>query len=367
MSLQQHNPNIVCLGVSHHTAPVDVRERFAIAPSRLDEAAARFKRIEGVGELVILSTCNRVEFYAAGDGLASGYEAFDHFFREHAGLGGDGLAALYRYDFPHSVEHLFRVASGLDSMVMGETEITGQVKQAYQQASCGGHTSRYLNRLFQKAFQAAKQVRTRTGINRGAISVGSVAVDLAGRIFGELSSCRVMVVGAGENSERTARSLVSRGVRDVLVANRSTERALALAESMSGRAVPLAQWESQVPATDILIASTAAPHYIIDKAKLAPRLDHRGDRPLFLIDIAVPRDVAPDVNDLDGVYLYDIDSLQAIADNSLRERRLQAGQCEAIVREQAREFSEWFGSARRRLQRPSATGGGGLVSSEAGA
>lgn len=334
-------PNIVCLGLSHHSAPVDLRERFSISPPRLPEALQKFRSIEGVSEAVILSTCNRVEFYAAGDGLVSGFEAFDHFLREHSGMESLGLDPLYRYDFPHSATHLFRVVCGLDSMVVGETEITGQVKQAYETASSAGFTSRLLNKLFQRAFQVAKNIRSKTGINRGAVSVGSVSVDLASKIFGDLSKCRVMILGAGENSERTARSLISRGVRDVLVANRSLERARALADAMDGMAIPLENWHAEIRNIDILIASTAAPHPIIDRAKLEPLLAGRADRPLFLIDIAVPRDIHPDVNGLDNVYLYDIDSLDTIAQQALHERRIEADLCQRLIDAHVSEFIGW--------------------------
>ncbi len=342
MAISEQKPNIVCLGLSHHSAPVEVRERFAVSPPRIQAALDRFRSIEGVSEALILSTCNRVEFYAAGEELRAGYHAFDQFLREHSGMESLGLDTLYRYDFPHSATHLFRVVSGLDSMVVGETEITGQVKQAYKTASQAGATSRLLNKLFQRAFQVAKHIRTKTGINKGAVSVGSVAVDLAGKIFGDLSRCRVMILGAGENSERTARSLLSRGVRDVRVANRSIERAQALAASLNGMAVPLDNWQSEIDSIDILIASTAAPHPIIDRKRLEPLLASRAERPLFLIDIAVPRDVHPDVNALDNVYLYDIDSLEAIANMALNDRRIESDVCQRLIEAHVAEFAEWL-------------------------
>lgn len=334
-------PNIVCVGMSHHTAPVGMRERLAVTPARMGGALERVMRGTGASEAVILSTCNRVEIYAAGIGLRVADVGLERLLVGGSGGSGDA-GVVYRHGFPHSVEHLFRVVCGLDSMVVGETEITGQVKEAYRMASEHGGTGRYLNRVFQRAFQVAKHARTRTGINRGSVSVGSVSVELAGKIFGDLSGCRVMVVGAGENSERTARSLISRGVRDVIVANRSISKARSLAEAMNGRAVPLSDWMEEIPGVDILIASTAAPHYIIDRERLAPRIERRGDKPLFLIDIAVPRDVAPDVNALGGVYLYDIDSLRAIADQSIRERQLEVRECEGMVLDHVDGLREWM-------------------------
>lgn len=340
--MRMTDANVVCLGVSHRTAPLEVRERFAVSPGRLESALCQLAEVDGVEEAVIVSTCNRVEFYASGPSLRAESAGLTEFLRRHSGLPCDDPAVCYRYDFPRSVEHLFRVGCGMESMVTGETEILGQVKQAYRVASDRRFTGTLLNKLFQRAFHVAKQVRTKTGINRGAVSVGSVAVELAGKIFGDLSACRVMIVGAGENSERTARSLMSRGVSRILVANRSAERANALADTMRGRAVPLEKWEDEIGGVDILIASTAAPHQIIDRAKLAPHMRGRSDRPLFIIDIAVPRDVAPDANEIENVYLFDIDSLQALAEQSIRERRLKVSEGEGMVREHVEAFSDWM-------------------------
>jgi glutamyl-tRNA reductase len=244
------------------------------------------------------------------------------------------------------VQHLFRVAAGLDSMVVGETEVLGQAKQAYEAARNSGTAGPLLHRLFQRAFRVAKEVRTHTDITRGAVSVGSVAVELAGKIFGQLSRTKVLVVGAGETSERTARALVSRGVRDLRVANRSAERAENLAAAVGGRAIPFAGWENQCREVDILISSTASPEPLLTREKLAPMLHVRWARPLFIIDIAVPRDIAPDVNEMDSVYLYDIDSLQTIADQSLAQRRQQVTAGEEIIREHVADFGKWLHGAR---------------------
>ncbi len=252
--------------------------------------------------------------------------------------------AFYHHDSPASVEHLFRVASGLDSMVLGETEILGQVKQAYQAASGAGTTSRVLNKLFQRAFQAAKQVRTDTGVGRGTVSVASAAVDLAERLFGDLGRCRALVLGAGETGERTARALLSRGVRPaaLAVANRSPERAAALAAELGGRAV--AQWdawEHEAGAADILITSTAATRAIVTAAQLGRIMRARNDRPLFVIDIAVPRDVEPAANDIEGVYLYDIDALQEIARQGLVSRERELAACAGLIGRHVEEFESW--------------------------
>lgn len=336
---------IVCLGLSHHTAPIEVRERFAIPDGELPGVAAELSRVSGLGEAVIVSTCNRVEFYVAAEDAEHGLAAVRDFMaaRGHAPEGG----AFFRHTSPRAIRHLFRVVSGLDSMVIGETEILGQVKKAYAAASGGGATSRHLNKLFQRAFNVAKEVRTKTAITRGAVSVGSAAVELAERIFGRLSECHVMILGAGETSEMTAGALKARGVKTIFVANRSYDRAVALATAMQGRAIHFEDWSRDFHEVDILIGSTAAPHHVLTKEKLAPMMHSRPDRPLFCIDLAVPRDFDPAVNDLDGVYLYDIDSLQRIADGSLAVRRQELVVCEEMIERHVTEFSEWLAAGTR--------------------
>jgi glutamyl-tRNA reductase len=316
--------NIFCVGISHHTASVETRERYA-APS---SPSAALQQPIGCAEALFLSTCNRVELYAASadyiptQTIASFLAAQSH---------ADEADFFYRYEERECVQHLFRVAAGLDSMVVGETEILGQAKKAYAAARESGTAGPYLHRLFQRAFRVAKQVRSSTEITRGAVSVGSVAVDLAQKIFGKLHGRKVLIVGAGENAERTARALVSRGVDDLRLTNRSADRAANLAEGVGARTVPFESWLSQCHEIDILISSTAANEPILTQEKLAPILARRVDRPLFIIDIAVPRDVAPQVNEMDGVYLYDIDSLQSVAEQSLALRREQVVAGEAII------------------------------------
>ena len=266
--------------------------------------------------------------------------------------GGRKWRCFIDYEALHCVQHLFRVASGLDSMVIGETEILGQAKKAYAAARESGSAGPYLHRLFQRAFRVAKQVRTRTGITRGAVSVGSVAVDLAEQIFGHFETRKVLLLGAGEASERTARALLKRGVSDIRVTNRSPERAETLAALICGRAVPMEDWEIHCREVDIIISSTAAPSPIVTRENLEPLLNHRLDRPLFIIDIAVPRDVAPDVNEMEGVFLYDIDSLQSIAQQSLALRRQQIAAGEEIIAEHVNDFSGWFVAARERMMNP---------------
>jgi glutamyl-tRNA reductase len=348
--------NLFCIGLSHHLADVATLEHFGgdIEIDRLLQEA-------GCAEAVVLSTCNRVEVYGAADARVStldiarclnrkidppslGYGVADKHRLESA--------PFYRYEDDACVRHLFRVASGLDSMVVGETEILGQTKKAYESARAAGSAGKYLHRLFQRAFRVAKHVRTHTEIGRGAVSVGSVAVDLAQKIFGDLRNCKVLVIGAGETSERTVRALVSRGVADLRVSNRSPERAESLVAALGGRAVEFDDWMEQCREIDILITSTASEIPLLSREKLAPILRERIDRPLFIIDIAVPRDVAPDVNALEGVYLYDIDSLQSIAEQSMATRRAQMAAAEEIISEHVREFIELIARGLNRAASP---------------
>jgi glutamyl-tRNA reductase len=331
---------IVCLGLSHHTAAIELRERFALPDSEIAEAAKTLAGTAGLGEAVIISTCNRVEYYAAAESAGAAFESLHRFI---AGRCSEPDAdAFFRHATQRSVEHLFRVVSGLDSMVLGETEILGQVKKAYETAQKSGATGRHLNKLFQRAFNVAKEVRTKTNITRGSVSVGSAAVELAGRIFGGLQNCHVMILGAGETSEMTAGALQARGVKAIFVANRSYERAAALAEKMGGKAIHFEEWARDFHDVDILIGSTAAPHHVVTRETLQPLMRHRPDRPLFCIDLAVPRDFEPSINDLEGVYLYDIDSLQQIADESMAVRRQEVIACEQIIGRHAADFLKWL-------------------------
>ncbi len=349
---------ILCLGLSHHTAPLEIREKFAIPDGELGATAAALARVDGLGEAVIVSTCNRVEFYVGARDSAQGLVSVGEFVAARTGI-SDG-ASLFRHVTANSIRHLFRVVCGLDSMVLGETEILGQVKKAYQTAQSSGATSRHLNKLFQRAFNVAKEVRTNTNITRGSVSVGSVAADLAERIFGKLAQCKVMILGAGETSEMTAGALQARGVKTIFVANRSHDRAITLAEKMNGRAIHFDEWMNEFRDVDILIGSTAAPHHVITHDQLAPIMRTRRDRPLFCIDLAVPRDIEPAVNKIDGVYLYDIDSLQKEADHSMAVRRQELVVCEGLIERHVVEFGDWLkgGWQRSALAYSTAASGG---------
>lgn len=338
--------NLIVLGVSHHSAPVELRERFACSES---EAPALLERVRGAGlgeEAVLVSTCNRVELYVStGRPAAEAAPVLREFFLRDRGVVEPCGRQLYGLGGVAAAEHLFRVASGLDSLVLGETEILGQLKQAYAVALRAGATGRILNKVFQTAFAAAKKVRSETQIQRGNTSVASVAVDLAEKIFDRLSDRQVMVIGAGDTSEKTARALLSRGAHSVIVSNRSWDRAAALAEELGGRAIHFDEWEQEFGRLDIIISSTSAPHFILDFPRLERLLSRRPARPLLLVDLAVPRDIDPEVKRLDGVFLANVDDLQAIADEHVRNRKEELARCEEIIRDRVQALIHGLGPA----------------------
>jgi glutamyl-tRNA reductase len=326
--------NVLVIGLSHHTSPVELRERFAFADAKIPDALKSLRASGMVEEAVILSTCNRVEIYAATAlEPAQAFAGLKQFLKKTHAFDHELGDEIYALAEPQSLQHLFKVAAGLDSMVLGETEILGQLKQAYALAHQHQHTGSRLNKIFQRAFHVAKHIRTHTNIQRGSVSVASVAVGLAEKIFSSLAEREVLVIGAGETSEKVARALVSRGAKSIIVANRSFERAEILANEFSGRAVQFDDWAAEFEKIDIAISSTSAPRPILDRAKLEPLMKARKHRPLLLIDIAVPRDIAPEVNFLENVYLYNIDDLQAIADDYLKQRKEEIIRCEEIIAE----------------------------------
>ena len=332
--------NVIVIGLSHHSSPVELRERFAFADAEVPDALKSLRETGVADEAVILSTCNRVEIYAATP-LAPDAAVIElkSFLVAHHACEGTLGDQLYSFAEPQSLHHLFKVACGLDSMVLGETEILGQLKSAYDLALTLGHTGVRLNKAFQRAFNVAKHVRTHTNIQRGSVSVASVAVELAEKIFSSLAGREVLVIGAGEMSEKTARALISRGAKSIVVAGRTIERAQALAGELGGRAVKFDDWAAEFEQVDIAVSSTAAPNYIVDRAKLEPLMKHRKNRPLLLIDIAVPRDIDPEVNFLENVYLYNIDDLQTIADDHLKQRQEEIARCERIIEEKVAGLS----------------------------
>jgi glutamyl-tRNA reductase len=328
---------IFATGISFRTAPVAVREQLAIAPSRRVETAARLKAAAGLSEIVLLSTCNRVEIY----GVSESSSGLDRLLDLLAADGSSVQPHSYHHTGDAAVRHLFSVASGLDSMVLGETEITGQVKMAYEEAHAAGLTGRVTNCMFQKALQTAKAVRTRTTIGRGATSVGSVAVQLAEQIFGgDLHGKTVMIVGAGKIGETCLRHLVKKGVGSILVANRTIEHAEELAREVGGRAVNyMDDGLVAMREADIVVTSTSCPVAILDKEDVEVVMSARRQRPLFLIDIAVPRDVDAAVTEVENVFLYNIDHLEALVQENIRLREQDLGRCLDLIQERVQELN----------------------------
>ncbi|MCB1064591.1 MAG: glutamyl-tRNA reductase [Verrucomicrobiae bacterium] len=323
--------SILCLGVNYKTAPVEIRERLAFPEG---EIAQRLHEITGLGtvkETVVLSTCNRVEIYAAAEDHSLAFDQLGRYLVDHFRIDSPDMVEFYHLEDEGVARHLFHVAGGLDSMVLGETEIFGQVKKAYHLALAASVTARRMNKLFQQSFRVGKLVRTGTHIQHGSTSVGSVAVDLAEKIFGQLKGCKVMVIGAGEMSRQTAQSLLSRGASSIIVSNRSFDKAEELARELKGEAVRFDDWEGVLSKVDIVVSSTSAPHAIIVPEMIEKVIPKRGGRSLFLIDIAVPRDIEPAVNEIDNVYLYDIDDLERTAQVARIEREKQIAICENLI------------------------------------
>jgi glutamyl-tRNA reductase len=320
-------------GMSYRTAPVEIRERFAVSASQLVPQICRLRVDRELDEVVLLSTCNRVEIYGV---TRDEPRSSDSLFT----VLGCGELDLRLHGYVHenieAVRHLFRVAGGLDSMVLGETEITGQVKTAYESALAAHVTGPVLNRVFQKAFQTVKEIRSQTTIGRGATSIGSVAVELAERIFHhDLSKHKVLIIGAGQMGETCVRHLAKKGSRSILVSNRSFERAIELATEFGGEAVRFEECLEAFTYADIVVAATGCPNTFLRRADVENMMRRRKNRPLFLIDIAVPRNIDAHVQSLEGVYLYNIDDLQAVVRENVRSRQQDLAKCDQIIHARA--------------------------------
>lgn len=343
---------VVVVGLSHKTAPVDVRERFAAGSEVLPEVLARLTSRPELEEVMFLSTCNRVEVIAlpksAGNGtkleaaVASASRAIREALREHVGASSaDDLADyLYERDGDDAVRHVFRVAASLDSMVLGEPQILGQVKDAYDAAVAVGALKSHLARCLNRAFTVAKRVRSETQLGAGMVSISSVAVDLARRIFGELSDCTVLLVGAGEMAEQAAKSLV-KGAKAIRICNRSFDRAANLAATFGGTAAPLDMLEAELVVSDVVVASTSSKQYVITKDLVKRVMKARKGRTLFFVDIAVPRNVDPEVHQLDNVYVFNVDDLEQEVAENLKARQKEVVAAEAIVDKELGEFAAW--------------------------
>jgi glutamyl-tRNA reductase len=336
---------LTLVGLSHKTAPVAIRERLAFPAEGQAEALSLLTSSDTVSEAVIVSTCNRTEIYAVTAAAAEGSDAIVDFVCGYKGIDRAELSPyLYSSYGEAAVRHLFRVVASLDSMVVGEPQILGQVKEAYEHSFESAATGRVFNRLFRQSFEVGKRVRTETAIGENAVSISYAAVELAKKVFDTLAGRTVLILGAGKMSELTAKHLVSCGAARILVANRTRSRAEELAELFGGVAVPFESLYDHLAKADIVISSTAATEFVITKARLEPAMRSRRGRPLFLIDIAVPRDIDPAVNDLDDAYLYDIDALNHVVEANLEERAREAARAEIIIAEEIGAFQRWLDS-----------------------
>ncbi len=334
--------HLTLVGLSHKTAPVEIREKLTFPAHRQEEALSLLTSSRDVAEAVIVSTCNRTEIYAVTAPESDGSGAVIDFMADYHGLDRHELVRyLYMNDGEAVVRHLFRVVSSLDSMVVGEAQILGQVKEAYEHAFTNGACSRVFNKLFRQSFEVGKRVRSETEIGENAVSISYAAVELAKKVFEQLEGRTILVLGAGKMSELTAKHLVSNGVKKVLVANRTYERAAELADRFDGEAIRYDDLFDRMAEADIVISSTAATHHVITKDRVAQAMRHRKGAPLFLIDIAVPRDVEPEVNDLRDVFVYDIDDLNGVVEANLEERMREAQRAEVIIEDELREFERW--------------------------
>ena len=333
---------IVSIGTSHHVAPIEFRERLAFSEEQLIESLQHLRESDQVQEAVILSTCNRVEVYAVANSVRNADAAAKMLVEFLARSRQIGVESLKKWCYLHhnleTIQHLFRVTASLDSMVVGESQILGQVKTAYDLSRASGGAGTVLNRLFTKAFSVGKRIRSETTITTGAVSISYAAVELAKRIFNTLEGKTVAIIGAGEMSELTAKHLVANGAANVLVANRTYERAVKIAEKFNGTPIAYDSDLNFLIDADIVISSTNAPDYLIKRQPLAAIMRKRRHRYMFLIDIAVPRDIDPDVSKIDYAFLYNIDDLEAVVVSNLKDRQQEAGQAEQIVTEEAKQF-----------------------------
>jgi glutamyl-tRNA reductase len=336
---------LLTLGTSHKTASVAVREKLALPEGRAVSVLTELVSRPAIHEAVAISTCNRTELYlVASDPVEAENEALAALSRQAGIPPTELLGSLYSLRGMDSVRHLFEVASGLDSMIVGEAEVQGQVKRAYELALVEGVTGPITNRLFRDALGAGKRTRTETAIGRSRVSVSSVAVELARSVLGELSSRRVLVIGAGENGELTAKALRERGVETIFVANRRYDRAIGLAQRFGGKAIRFDDLPGELIHADIVVSATSSPHQIVGAEELELVMELREGRPLLLIDIAVPRDIDPSVRELAGITLYDMDDLQREVARNLSGREAESGRARAIVEQEVERYGDWLGS-----------------------
>lgn len=334
---------VLALGINHKSASVELRERLAFTPERMPEALQTIQNEAGCDEGVILSTCNRTEIYCFGESVLS-YNVLNWLADFHQLDVGELESHIYVYRNVEATRHLMRVASGLDSMVLGEPQILGQVKQAYQQAKSVGTIKTYFERMFQQSFSVAKKVRTETDISVNAVSVAFAAVTLAKQVFGYFEDKKILLVGAGETIELVAKHIYEQGGKNIVVANRTLSRAEAVAEQFSAKTCTLSQIVEQISDADVVISSTASTLPIIGKGMIENVFKNRKHKPMFLVDLAVPRDIEPQVADLDDAYLYTVDDLQEIVASNMQARSEAAEEAEVIIDQKAGIFADWLSS-----------------------
>ena len=336
---------VLVVGLNHKVADVDVREKLAFNGPKLEEGLIKFRDLPEVQEAIVLSTCNRVELYANVTDNRKASESIKTFLSEYHGINRTSLdKSLYLYDDREAVKHVFRVASSLDSMVVGEPQILGQLKAAFDLALSKKTTGILLNKLLKKAISVAKRIRTETRIAENAVSISFAAVELAKKIFTDLSNKVFMLLGAGEMAELAAKHLIGNGVNEVLVSNRTFERACDLAKEFNGRPVKFDDFIQEMVRADIIICSTGAPTYILTKNQMQKVMRERKQRQVFIIDISVPRNIDPEINDLDNVYLYNVDDLQNVVASNVSERQKEAEKAEMIIVEELETFLKWQSS-----------------------
>ena len=337
--------NLILVGVNHKTTPVEIREKLAFTKGKIEESVDRLLNFPDIIEHTILSTCNRVEIYARANGQNSAIQSIKQFICDFHGLSAVQLEEhFYSYSNEAAIEHLFRVSSSLDSMILGEAQILGQVKDAYSLAKDLRSTGLVLNQLFEKAFSIAKKVREETGIAERSVSISSAAVELAQKIFDDLENHTVMLVGTGEMAELAAKHLISYGVKTVYVTSRTYERAANLARTLNGSALDFKAFKNELYRADIVITSTSASSFIITKDMVEKAIHERKNKPIFFIDIAVPRDIEPDVNDLENVYLYDIDDLHVVVSANMKEREKESENAMHLISQEVNKFNNWLGT-----------------------
>jgi len=337
--------NIVVVGLSHKTAAVEIREKVAFAPTHMEKPLHALVALDDITEGVIVSTCNRVEIYVTTRDIAGGIARVKRFLADHHNVPLEWLEPhLYAHHGEDAIRHVFRVASSLDSMVVGEPQILGQIKTSYGYAAEYKSSGIILNRFLHKAFSVAKRVRTETKIASSAVSVAFAAVELARKIFNDLSDKTVMLIGAGEMCELAAKHFLNNGVRGLMVTNRTFERAERLAEDFEGKAVRFDDLFDQLHKADIILSSTGAPHTIIGAGDLTEVMRRRKQKPMFFIDIAIPRDIDPGVNDVENVYLFTVDDLQEVVSANLQQRAEEARKAEDIISQEIGQFFKWLSS-----------------------